>query len=174
MSGSFFKCGENPFVFFVRDIFLSRKETISTMSESKNGEKKVKINDDRGNVVEVSEKHGPLFNAIPKMHLCGAAILCLLNIAIPGLGTIISAFTVFCGCPTKIEKRMNAFLLNILAGFLQMVTFIIIVGWIWSILWGMNFVQLAIAKGEEQEAEFQNLGGPYYVRRQSSVDVPLA
>lgn len=56
------------------------------MSESKNGEKKVKINDDRGNVVEVSEKHGPLFNAIPKMHLCGAAILCLLNIAIPGLG----------------------------------------------------------------------------------------
>lgn len=38
---------------------------------------------------------------------------------------------------------MNAFLLNILAGFLQMVTFIIIVGWIWSILWGMNFVQLA-------------------------------
>lgn len=24
-----------------------------------------------------------------------------------------------------------------------MVTFIIIVGWIWSILWGMNFVQLA-------------------------------
>lgn len=58
-------------------------------------------------------------------------------------GTIISAFTVFCGCPTKIEKRMNAFLLNILAGFLQMVTFIIIVGWIWSILWGMNFVQLA-------------------------------
>lgn len=86
MSGSSFKCGENPFVFFVRDIFLSRKETISTMSESKNGEKKVKINDDRGNVVEVSEKHGPLFNAIPKMHLCGAAILCLLNIAIPGLG----------------------------------------------------------------------------------------
>lgn len=59
------------------------------MSESKNGEKKVKINDDRGNVVEVSEKHGPLFNAIPKMHLCGAVILCLLNIAIPGMGEYI-------------------------------------------------------------------------------------
>lgn len=57
------------------------------MSESKNGEKKkVKINDDRGNIVEVSEKHGPLFNAIPKMHLCGAVILCLVNIAVPGFG----------------------------------------------------------------------------------------
>lgn len=58
-------------------------------------------------------------------------------------GTLISSFTVFCGAKTKISKRRNAFLLNLLAAFLQMVTFLVIVGWIWSILWGMNFVQIA-------------------------------
>lgn len=82
----FFKCGENLFVFFVWDIFFSRKEIILIMSELKNGEKKVKINDDRGNVVEVSEKYGFLFNVIFKMYLCGVVIFCFFNIVIFGLG----------------------------------------------------------------------------------------
>lgn len=56
------------------------------MSELKNGEKKVKINDDRGNVVEVSEKYGFLFNVIFKMYLCGVVIFCFFNIVILGLG----------------------------------------------------------------------------------------
>ena len=58
-------------------------------------------------------------------------------------GTLISAFTVLCGAPTALNKKTAAFLFNLLSAFLQMITFIIIVGWVWSILWGMNMVTLA-------------------------------
>ena len=40
-------------------------------------------------------------------------------------------------------RPLHAFVVNIVAGLLQVVTFIVIVGWIWSISWGMTFVQLA-------------------------------
>lgn len=122
----------------------------------------VKVNRDH-DIVEINEKHGPLYNAIPRMHPAVAIVLCLLNIGAPGIGTLISSFTVFCGAKTKISKRRNAFLLNLLAAFLQMVTFLVIVGWIWSILWGMNFVQIALRKDDEAKI-------PYYARRQSSID----
>jgi hypothetical protein len=41
------------------------------------------------------------------------------------------------------RSRARAFCLNVLAAILQLVTFVVIVGWIWSILWGMTFIQLA-------------------------------
>ncbi|CAD5117065.1 DgyrCDS5886 [Dimorphilus gyrociliatus] len=94
-------------------------------------------------VVKIEEKHGPLHKAIPIMPLPFAALCCLLNIGCPGLGTLISAFSVFCCASTRIEKPIHAFGLNILAGILQALTFIVIVGWIWSILWGMTFVQFS-------------------------------
>ncbi|XP_060074343.1 protein stum homolog [Ylistrum balloti] len=130
--------------------------------------KSVQIMDTKDEILEVTEKHGPLYNAIPCMPIGAAAVCCILNILVPGLGTFISSFTVFCGATTRIGKRVHAFVLNILAALLQMITFLVIVGWIWSILWGMNFVQFALAKGEENKRKL----GPYYVRRQSSVDVP--
>lgn len=134
-------------------------------SNTDNDKKKnvqIKVNRDK-DIVEITEKHGPLYNAIPRMHIAGAIVLCLLNICAPGIGTFISSFTVFCGAKTKISKPRNAFMLNLLAAFLQMVTFLVIVGWIWSILWGMNFVQIALKKDDEAKI-------PYYARRQSSVD----
>ena len=54
-----------------------------------------------------------------------------------------SSFTVFCCGSTNISSRGRAFCLNILSAFLQMITFIVIVGWIWSIIWGMTFVTLS-------------------------------
>jgi len=59
-------------------------------------------------------------------------------------GTLIAAFSVFCcGSTTRLESKFNAFLLNVVAGTLQLTTFLVIIGWIWSISWGMTFVQLA-------------------------------
>ena len=58
-------------------------------------------------------------------------------------GTVIAAFAALCGCPSLIKTRGKAFLLNLLSAFLQMVTFVVIVGWVWSILWGMNMVTMA-------------------------------
>ncbi|KAL8620258.1 hypothetical protein ACOMHN_064548 [Nucella lapillus] len=77
--------------------------------------------------------------------------------------TFISAWTTLCGCKTRLGAPAKAFGLNLLSAFLQMVTFVLIVGWVWSIIWGMNFVQIAMSAGEPQKH-------PYYVRRQSSVE----
>ncbi|KAL4238157.1 hypothetical protein ACF0H5_002868 [Mactra antiquata] len=128
-------------------------------------QKSVQIVEDRTQIVEIREKHGPLYKAIPKMPVAAAVVCCLLNIVIPGCGTLISAFTVLCGAPTALNKKVPAFLYNVLSAFLQMITFIVIVGWVWSILWGMNMVTIAMNWGEEKRT-------PYYCRRQSSIDVP--
>ncbi|XP_060596834.1 protein stum homolog isoform X2 [Ruditapes philippinarum] len=128
-------------------------------------QKSVTIADDKTEIVEIREKHGPLYLSIPKLPISAAVTFCLLNIVLPGVGTFISAFTVLCGAPTALNKRTAAFLFNLLSAFLQMITFIIIVGWVWSILWGMNMVTLAMNWGEEKRT-------PYYCRRQSSIDVP--
>lgn len=48
--------------------------------------KSVHIQDDRDEIIEVTEKHGPLYNAIPYMPIGVAAICCILNILVPGLG----------------------------------------------------------------------------------------
>ena len=71
-------------------------------------------------------------------------MLCCVNIIMMSItGTVISAFAALCGAPTIIKTKVNAFLLNLLSAFLQMITFLVIVGWVWSILWGMNMVQMA-------------------------------
>ncbi|XP_012942355.1 protein stum homolog [Aplysia californica] len=114
-------------------------------------------------ILEVNEKHGPLYNAIPCMPVGVAVVLCILNIVIPGLGTFFSAWTCLCGCKTKLGKPAKAFCLNLLSALLQMITFVFIVGWVWSIIWGMNFVQIAT------QTEREPTKIPYYVRRQSSV-----
>ena len=61
-----------------------------------------------------------------------------------GAGTLVSSFMVLCcGSTTRSASRGRAFALNLLVAFLQFATFIFIVGWVWSITWGMAFVQLA-------------------------------
>lgn len=90
------------------------------------------------------QKHGPLHRAIPSMPLPLAIIACILNIILPGTGTLLSAFSVFCcGTTTRISRPVVACLLNVLSALLQLATFLLIVGWVWSITWGMAFVQLA-------------------------------
>lgn len=57
-------------------------------------------------------------------------------------GTLLSIPLCLC-CPTRHSHICKAILFNLLAGLLQVLLFLLIVGWIWSILWGMNMVTLA-------------------------------
>eukprot|EP01094_Clydonella_sp_ATCC50884_P028855 TRINITY_DN880_c0_g2_i1.p3 TRINITY_DN880_c0_g2~~TRINITY_DN880_c0_g2_i1.p3 ORF type:complete len:126 (+),score=32.00 TRINITY_DN880_c0_g2_i1:99-476(+) len=61
---------------------------------------------------------------IPKVPRPYHTIVFIINIFLPGFGTIIGAL--MDGCD----------LWNILFGILQLLTAILIIGWIWSIIWG--------------------------------------
>uniref|UniRef100_A0A8B9ZXH1 Stum, mechanosensory transduction mediator homolog n=2 Tax=Anatinae TaxID=2068716 RepID=A0A8B9ZXH1_9AVES len=98
-----------------------------------------------GVVVQVREKKGPLRAAIPYMPFPVAVICLFLNTFVPGLGTLVSAFTVLCGARTDLPDRHMCcvFWLNIAAALIQILTAIVMVGWIMSIFWGMDMVILA-------------------------------
>lgn len=101
-----------------------------------------------GVVVQVREKKGPLRAAIPYMPFPVAVICLFLNTFVPGLGTFVSAFTVLCGARTDLPDRhiCCVFWLNIAAALIQILTAIVMVGWIMSIFWGMDMVILASYK----------------------------
>ncbi|XP_065535827.1 protein stum homolog isoform X1 [Lathamus discolor] len=103
-----------------------------------------------GVVVQVREKKGPLRAAIPYMPFPVAVICLFLNTFVPGLGTFVSAFTVLCGARTDLPDRHMCcvFWLNIAAALIQILTAIVMVGWIMSIFWGMDMVILAIPDEE--------------------------
>ena len=72
------------------------------------------------------------------------AILCLiLNIVLPGLGTLVSSFAVVFGASHSYDSMTRAFFVNLLAFALQLGSAIIILGWVWSIKYGFLFVQLS-------------------------------
>lgn len=60
-----------------------------------------------------------------------------------------SAFTVLCGARTDLPDRHMCcvFWLNIAAALIQILTAIVMVGWIMSIFWGMDMVILASKYG---------------------------
>ena len=53
-------------------------------------QRSVQIIDPRPEIIEVREKHGPLYNAIPRMPLGVAILCCVLNIVIPGFGKFLN------------------------------------------------------------------------------------
>ncbi|XP_057392154.1 protein stum homolog isoform X1 [Balaenoptera ricei] len=112
-----------------------------------------------GVVVQVREKKGPLRAAIPYMPFPVAVICLFLNTFVPGLGTFVSAFTVLCGARTDLPDRhvCCVFWLNIAAALIQMLTAIVMVGWIMSIFWGMDMVILAISQGYKEQGIPQQL-----------------
>ena len=70
-------------------------------------------------------------NEIPRTSTIVAILLLIINIVFPGIGTIIMSFMNKC-------KWMTA-----LVGLLQLLTAFILVGWIWSIYWGILCLQRA-------------------------------
>ncbi|GAB6021096.1 hypothetical protein CHUAL_003729 [Chamberlinius hualienensis] len=104
-------------------------------------------------IIRIKRRHGQLRKAVPIMPLPLAIILCILNIFFPGIGTLLSAFTVFCCGKTECETKRQGFILNVVAALLQLVTLIIIVGWLWSIAWGIIFVKIAKKEADRIAAE---------------------
>uniref|UniRef100_A0A8C0B706 Stum, mechanosensory transduction mediator homolog n=1 Tax=Buteo japonicus TaxID=224669 RepID=A0A8C0B706_9AVES len=75
-------------------------------------------------------------------------------VAALSLGTFVSAFTVLCGARTDLPDRHMCcvFWLNIAAALIQILTAIVMVGWIMSIFWGMDMVILASKASCPQES----------------------
>jgi len=94
-----------------------------------------------GEILEVEEKPGVFRKALPVMPLPIAIILAVLSI-VPGLGTFFAAFFSLC-FPHALENKCKGLFVNLAAALLQVITAPIMVGWIWSCIWGMTMVQLA-------------------------------
>jgi len=94
-----------------------------------------------GEILEVEEKPGVFRKALPVLPLPIAIILAVLSI-VPGLGTFFAAFFSFC-FPHASGNKCKGFVINICAALLQVITAPIMVGWIWSCIWGMTMIQLA-------------------------------
>ncbi|XP_075450872.1 protein stum homolog [Ascaphus truei] len=100
---------------------------------------------------------GNLSGTIPRMNTPLAVLCLLLNIIIPGLGTMVSGLSVLC-CAESHTMRGNQYnvlplaCVNILVGVSQLftVTFLCI-GWVWSITWGIMMVTSAYAKPNVQK-----------------------
>ncbi|CAF1612380.1 unnamed protein product [Rotaria magnacalcarata] len=112
----------------------------------------------------VKFKPGMFRQAVPQMPLALACFCFVLNLILPGTGTLITAFAVFCCGKHGYEKNIVACLYNLLAAILQSATIFLLVGWIWSVRWGILFIQLAGNKNVMTQPI------PFYVRRQSSVE----
>jgi len=79
--------------------------------------------EDQSTSVSTFEKYK---NMIPITSKCMSIILLILNIIWPGLGTAIM------GC--MVSEHLVT---NLVIGLLQFVTAICVIGWIWSIAWGV-------------------------------------
>ncbi|CAC5393719.1 unnamed protein product [Mytilus coruscus] len=105
-----------------------------------------------------------IMSVIPYLPLGLAVVYLILNIVIPGSGTILSGFSILCcgkcRVQTKDDQRLVTLCVNVCVGVSQLftVTFLL-VGWFWSIAWGVNMVLLAVElsrqKKQQRERELQ-------------------
>uniref|UniRef100_A0A0N5B7L6 Uncharacterized protein n=1 Tax=Strongyloides papillosus TaxID=174720 RepID=A0A0N5B7L6_STREA len=92
----------------------------------------------------MSSHHGVLRKAIPCMTMPNAIFCCITNFLIPGLGTFLSAFAIPTGSNYESDQSIFwAFMTNILTAFLQLLTAPLLFGIIWSMIWGITFIQLS-------------------------------
>lgn len=87
-----------------------------------------------------------LRDSIPAMQKPVAITCLVLNILLPGLGTFIAGFTVLCGSTIRFKNmtKQNVIFSNTWVAFLQFITaFLFLLGWIWSIVWGVAFITIS-------------------------------
>lgn len=104
---------------------------------------------ERMEIVKIHEKHGCFRKSIPYMPMPVAVLLCVLNVVTPSIGTFLSGLMVFCWGPSEYANRGQTLAWSLLTGLLQLITLPLIVGWIWSIKWGVAFVQESMNKSIE-------------------------
>lgn len=99
-------------------------------------------------------------SAIPYLPLNLAVIYLILNIVLPGSGTILSGFSILCcgkcRVQTKDDERLVTLCVNVCVGVSQLFTItFLLVGWFWSIAWGVTMVTLAVElnRREKQQRE---------------------
>ncbi|KAH9509051.1 hypothetical protein Btru_048891, partial [Bulinus truncatus] len=92
------------------------------------------------------EQDQSLRDYIPAMHT-GVAVLCLfLNVILPGTGTITAGVSLMCCSRARPagSSKSHCMWVNIGVGAVQFfLTFIFLMGWIWSIVWGLAFLTIA-------------------------------
>ncbi|KAG8247049.1 hypothetical protein J6590_071019 [Homalodisca vitripennis] len=96
------------------------------------------------------EHQSMMRGAVPVLPLPLAWMCCILNVFLPGSGTLLSG--VFCLCFGKprfsvndsYPSRLTAFLINLVVSVSQLFTVLFcLVGWGWSIWWGVMMVKFA-------------------------------
>ncbi|XP_050406219.1 protein stum [Patella vulgata] len=97
-------------------------------------------------------------SAIPYLPISVAIICLMLNILIPGTGTMVSGFAILCcGKPrvhSKDDHVIVSICVNIWVGFAQLFTItFLLVGWFWSLAWGVRMVMLSVEYRREQQVQ---------------------
>eukprot|EP01147_Barroeca_monosierra_P004863 gene4862-6885_t len=104
----------------------------------------------------VTKNDGPVGKEfIPVMHPAVAIILAIINFVLPGFGTILAGFFALCGIAnpgSSGQSVVATFCCNFFVGILQLATVIIfLLGWIWSIMWGITFIAMSSQYGRPSE-----------------------
>ncbi|CAJ0564172.1 unnamed protein product, partial [Mesorhabditis spiculigera] len=115
----------------ITGIVLQATEEAHTVKEPKNGDK---VNLPTNDITTMHE-------AIPFLPVPVALFCLVLNIVIPGSGTIISGVCALCMGQPRINmkegRKLTTLLINFLVGTSQFFTItFFLVGWFWSIAWG--------------------------------------
>ncbi|XP_052282764.1 uncharacterized protein LOC127879758 isoform X2 [Dreissena polymorpha] len=87
-----------------------------------------------------------LRDSIPAMPRCLAIACLILNILLPGLGTFVAGLSTLCGSTIRFKtmSTQKVILSNTSVAFLQFLTaFLFLLGWIWSIVWGVAFLTIS-------------------------------
>ncbi|CAI4229205.1 unnamed protein product [Auanema sp. JU1783] len=105
-------------------------------------EPQAKVDNERISI-SVVQNQGRFRRAIPCMPMPLAGFCCLCNVFVPGLGTFLSALSVLCCADRRTETKLGSLGINCLAAFLQLLTAPLIVGIVWSVIWGVLFIQIA-------------------------------
>ncbi|KAH3839181.1 uncharacterized protein LOC127879758 isoform X1 [Dreissena polymorpha] len=87
-----------------------------------------------------------LRDSIPAMKRPVAITCLVMNILLPGLGTFVAGLSTLCGSTIRFKtmSTQKVILSNTSVAFLQFLTaFLFLLGWIWSIVWGVAFLTIS-------------------------------
>ncbi|XP_041352715.1 protein stum-like [Gigantopelta aegis] len=97
-------------------------------------------------------------SAIPYQPLSLSILCLLLNIFLPGTGTVLSGISILCCGKTRVTSKDDhvtvTVCVNICVGVAQLFTITFcLVGWFWSIAWGIKMVILSVEYRRELKAK---------------------